>query len=314
MKRTTKWKMKTTRTIPIVRNGLLMALLCALAATGLVYGDEDRPALSQAEEDALFADPLDTFFDAFREKREHIESIRARFIETTILPDEVFVSTGALSYQKPRRLLRRGEEPPTMLLVDSQSVYEYEPELKQVARHNIADGPEAEILFFGFDNNLDSLRATYDVQLFSLLEEDEPKDAQGLLITPRAIYEEDAFFREVTLYLRAEDYLPYRIRIVTDEDSHVVFEVLDLEVNAELSAEETTITIPEGHTYVDERDRARAVGPEGMVLPLPAFGPAGDRQGDEEGGEEIAPAPVAPPPAPLSIVEELPAPQFDAPL
>jgi len=291
-----------------LRHGLAWSARALLAAailcTGAAFADttDDEAAAAAAAEDALFADPLDLFFEEFSEKREHIETISARFEETTILPDEVFLSTGHLFYQKPRRLIRRGEEPPTVLLVDGQSVYEYEPELRQVARYRIEDGPQAEILFFGFDENLDNLRLTYDVRLFSVADEDEPEDAKGLLITPKPVYEADAFFREVALYLREEDYLPYRIRIVSDENSHVLLDLLDLKVNTDLDEGQTTIAIPEGHTYVDENERAAIVGPEGMTLPLPAL----------PGREE----PVVEPPTevpPLTTVEELPAPENPAP-
>lgn len=283
-KNTSRWIGRTAR-------GALLGLLCV---GGVAWGQAEA-----VDEDALFADPLDVFFEDFKVKREHIHTIQARFTETTSLPDEAFVATGRMVYTTPRRLVRWGEEPPTVLLVEHQTVYEYEPELKQVARYDISDGPEAEILFFGFDKNLDTLRATYDVRLFELDEEGPQEDGKNLLITPKPIYTEDTFFREVALYLRAEDYLPFRIRIVTDEDSHVVLDIRDIVVNGPLTEADSTLTIPEGHTYVDERERAQTVGPEGLTLPLPEDAPVPESEAAEDNEVQTAP---------LSTVTDLPAP------
>ena len=62
-KNTNRWIGRTAR-------GALLGLLCF---GGVAWGQAET-----LDEDALFADPLDVFFEDFKEKREHIRTIHAR--------------------------------------------------------------------------------------------------------------------------------------------------------------------------------------------------------------------------------------------
>lgn len=62
------------------------------------------------------------------------------------------------------------------------------------------------LLFLGFDNDIASLRIeAYDVSVFSI--EDQASGKKGILIKPKS-GDEEAWFKEVNIYLDEADYLP----------------------------------------------------------------------------------------------------------
>ena len=83
---------------------------------------------------ALTAPPdFETFLERFTEKRTGIETLAAQFEQETILPDEVLFTEGEILFVAPRRILYRTADPQRVTLIDDDRVYEYEPEIRQVA-------------------------------------------------------------------------------------------------------------------------------------------------------------------------------------
>jgi outer membrane lipoprotein-sorting protein len=268
-----------------------LALILVLAAAPA--SAESGPAPS-AEFDRFFAD--------YAQKREGIHVLEARFEQKTIYPDEILTTEGDLIYARPRRIVFRTEDPERTTLVDGQRVYEYEPEIKQAAIYDIGDNPQADIFFFGFDNDTEALRKSYDVRLVTF--PDETRGSKGLLIKPKPESAAEARFVEVTLYLRDADYLPYRIRIVNDEESQVIVDITGLEVNGKIDPARTQLPLAEGTRIIDNDVPIETVGAGGKRIPEPAAIPAAN-VGDS--GAAVSP-PAGKTPEEHVKVMELPAP------
>ena len=168
---------------------------------------------ARAEED------FDAFFKAFKEKRDGIGSLQASFEQKTLLPQEEITTKGTLYYSKPRRILFSTEDPERATLVDGRRGYEYDSEIKQMTIFLIEDHPRANIFFLGFDDDAEALKSAYELTLF---ETGDNRGRHGLNIKPRPGSDEEAYFIEANLYLRDEDYLPYRIHIVNERDRQIV--------------------------------------------------------------------------------------------
>ena len=194
---------------------------------------------------------VEDFFRAFKEKRDGIGSLHATFVQKTFLPQEVITTEGILHYSKPRRILFSTEEPERSILVDGRRGYESEAEIKQMTIFDIEDHPRANIFFLGFDDDTEALKTAYQL---TLIESDDERGKQGIKITPRPDSEEAVYFVEANLYLRDEDYLPYRIHIVNDEESQLFIDVSDIVKKAEEDLAGARIHIPQGVKIV-ENDR-----------------------------------------------------------
>lgn len=219
---------------------------------------------------ALAADPapdaaFDDFFRDFAARRDGIVALEAVFEQRTVLPGEELTTTGTLMYVKPRRIIFRTEDPERTTLVDDRKGYEYDPEIRQLQIFDIEDNPQADIFFLGFDSDTASLRRAYDVSLFDT--PGETRGKHGIKMRPRADSREEAYFIEVNLYLRDEDYLPYRIHIQNDEESQVFIEVGALDKTVRPEPRGTQIFISE-NTKVVENDRVvETVAPGGKWIP-----------------------------------------------
>lgn len=242
---------------------------------------------------ALFAAPdtVDDFFTEFARRRADIQTLRANYTEKTITPEETFESAGTLVYQKPRRILRRTAPPEnTVILIDDQLCYQYEPEIKQVVIVDLQHNPRANLLFLGFDNDITSLREAYDVSVFSI--EDQASGKKGILIKPKA-GDDEAWFKEVNIYLDDTDFLPYRIRMVNEDDSQVIIEVKDLRKNPALDPSETQAAVAEGTKVILDEKVVETVGPGGKMIPEQGAAPAAASAPAEaekpSGGEAPAP-------------------------
>lgn len=233
------------------------------------------------------AGDFEAFFKEFTAQRAAVKVLDATFTQTTVVPEETLTTKGTLHFAQPRRFVIRTEDPKRETLLDHRRGYEYEAELQQVLVFDMDDNPEASIFFLGFDDDTAALREAYDVKLF-----DTPGESQGprgLLIRPKAD-DTEPLFKEVSLYLRAKDLLPYRIRIENDEESSVTLDIDNLQVNAQESPVAPDIVVPEGTKIVEHDQVIETVGPGGKHLPeaLPFGVPAA-------------------PEAPVSKSEDLPA-------
>ncbi len=225
---------------------------------------------------------FDGFFAEFAEKRDGIRTLEARFTQESVVPEETLYSAGRLIYVKPKRIVFRYEAPEPTYLIDGLRAYEYEPDLKQVQVYLLEDNPQTEALFLGFDEDTKRLRDAYEVELFEPAE--EPEGARGVVLRPKNARDEEAYFEKVTLFLRAEDYLPYRIHIVNDAESHVTIRVADFVVNGASAPAQGQIMLPEGTTIIEDDEIVETVGrggklvPEAIAMPEPPVSAPGEEK------------------------------------
>jgi len=213
------------------------------------------------------------FFARFKEAREGIEVLQAEYTEKNITPDETFLAEGTLLYANPRRILRTTHYPyHAAVLIDGTTSYQYEPEVRQLVIHELDNSPEADILFFGFDSDVDRLREHYDISLFVL--EDHPLGELGLELQPKEGTEAEGLFARALLYLRDDNLLPHRVQLVFDAESQLVVEMSDYTVNAAIEPAESQIEVAEGTAIIrnDEIVREVSGGPELLPAPIDVSG------------------------------------------
>lgn len=228
---------------------------------------------------------FETFFEDFAKKRDTVRVFEARFRQTSYTTDETVLSTGTIVYVRPRRILFRYEEPEQVYLIDDKTLYDYDPEIKQVDVYPLDDQPEMDVFFLPFDGDTKRLEKVFEIAFLDaaggLGEGVDTADVVALGFRPRPAPEEEEdvppSFEEVRIYLRGPEYTPCRIVIVNDPESRVVFDITGVKKNAPLEPGATYIRVPEGTDVVYRDGPAKTVGPEGLVLPpLPMAGEAAE--------------------------------------
>ena len=218
---------------------------------------------ARAEED------FDAFFKAFKEKRDGIGSLQASFEQKTLLPQEEITTKGTLYYSKPRRILFSTEDPERATLVDGRRGYEYDSEIKQMTIFLIEDHPRANIFFLGFDDDAEALKSAYELTLF---ETGDNRGRHGLNIKPRPGSDEEAYFIEANLYLRDEDYLPYRIHIVNDKESQLYIDVTKIAPQPYQDLNSARFFVPQGVKVVENDRVVETIGSGGRHIPEESTG------------------------------------------
>lgn len=238
----------------------VLALVAGASAT--VYAQKDSDVAA--------------FFDQFTANRNDIVQLEAKFVQTTVTPDETTTSTGAIIYARTgsssegvqgKRLVFRYDDPPLEYMIDGLTAYEYDPELKQIQIYELEDRPEAEAFYLGFDSNTDRLMQAYSVQLQPPAESNPGGTAVALV--PKDPDSEDALFEMVVLQLRPSDLLPIQIHIINSSDSDTSYAVSDFEVSRDLDPSKITIHVPEGTAIVDQDEYAGEAPEGGTTFPLP---------------------------------------------
>ena len=215
------------------------------------------------------APTVDEFFAEFAKKREHIQTLQAEFVQDNVSQDETMRSGGRIAFAKPKQLLFEYRDPAIVYAIDGNRVFEYEADLKQVQIYDIEDSAQADAFFIAFDNDASRLREAYDVTL----EDGRPGDCGQRVLTllPKKSEDENAesnaLFREIRLYLRAEDLLPCRIRALNEEGTEVIITISAYAINDATATIGTQFTVPEGTMIVENEDKFDTVGPGGKLLP-----------------------------------------------
>lgn len=207
---------------------------------------------------------VEAFMKEFAAKRQGLERVQADFRQTTVFDKDTDEAAGTIFYRAPKRLLMRYEPPNATLMVDNQRFYEYEPEDRQLVIYSVTEPAQADIVFFGFDNDLEALRRSYEL---ILERNDTPEIPYTLHITPRESAKEDAFFRSVTLYLRAEDYLPVRLEVVKEDSTvHTVFQ--NYKKNPPTDTFVDVLEVPKGTKVIVDDQVQEVVQEEHKRFPL----------------------------------------------
>lgn len=239
---------------------------------------------------------FDAFVREFASKREGVRSLQAQFTEVSLLPDERLETQGSLLYAKPRRIIYRTADPERVTLVDGRYGYEYEPDLKQLMMYDLDEYPQVDAFFLGFDEDIESLTHSYQVEAFTAVE--DGRRSRGIKLKPKPEDASDAFFSEVAIYLRETDFLPFRIFIDNEEDSKTIIEIDESSyvINGPLRAEQTQLSVAEGTDVILNNEVLRTVGPGGERLPDPVPMEMAPPEAAEQPGvvETELPPPAAP--------------------
>ncbi|HRK33726.1 MAG TPA: outer membrane lipoprotein carrier protein LolA [Candidatus Hydrogenedentes bacterium] len=220
---------------------------------------------------AACAEPLDDFFAEFVAKREKIASVQAHFEQKNISPDETISTTGRIAFSKPKQLLFEYFDPKIIYAISDRRAYQYEEELEQVQVYDVESSAQADAFFIAFDNDPSRLRETYNVTLLDSVP--GTCGARVLKLVPKAEAESSEDepstqpFREIRLYLRAEDYLPCEIRAFNQDDSEVTITIVGYKLNEPDAAAAVTFTVPEGTSLIVNEDLQEVVGAGGKTLP-----------------------------------------------
>ncbi len=207
---------------------------------------------------------IESFFQSFREKRDQVGALQADFVQRTFLPDEVLTTEGVLYYSRPRRIMFATEEPERVILVDGRRGYEYDAEIRQITIFDIEDHPRANIFFLGFDDDTEALREAYDVQLMIT---HDARGRYGIKIEPRHDTDDAVYFMEVNLFLRDEDFLPYRIHIVNDEESQVYIDIEDIVPSETPDLDKARVFVPPNVKVIENDAVVDTVTGEGRYFP-----------------------------------------------
>ncbi len=217
---------------------------------------------------------VDRFFAEFVAKRDTIRSLEAGFSQINALPEEESKTTGRLTYVQPRRIIFRyeGDEAGSVFMVDGGRVFEYQADLEQLEIRDLSDDPQSEVFFLGFDANTDALKEGFDIAVRDVDPAECPAEARGasksVTLIPKPRPEAPAPFREVTLYVREQDYLPVFIHVINDAESQVRIAVGPFEINPELADGADRIALPEGVKVFENDQLKLTVGPNGTSVPL----------------------------------------------
>lgn len=221
---------------------------------------------------ALFAvsfaagnDPFESFLAEFAAKRDGVQNLKASFSQTTVTQDETLVSTGNIVYVRPRRLAFRYDDPELTYLLDGLLAYEYDAELLQLQIYHLEDRPENAVFFLGFEEDASRLREAYRVEL--LRPRDDSPGGRALEIRPKEDDAQDAYFRRVTIQLRAGDYLPTEIHIENEDGSNVLIHISDFVVNGDLAESDAYLFVPEGTTVIEDDRYVETVESGGKRFP-----------------------------------------------
>ena len=210
---------------------------------------------------------LDTFFKKYTESREKIDVLIATFQQKNIYPDEIYTTFGSLVFVKPQRMVFTTDEPKKYTVIEEKRIYEYEPDIKQITIYDLKDSAETELFFFAFAEDLNTLRKKYHVLPIRLSDE---RGKQGISIRPFTDKEEDSSFEEIVLYLQDDTFLPYRLRIVNEDNVQTIIDFEHIEINNKIRLEDTQIYLPPGTNVIENDKYKETITGEGKRIPDPA--------------------------------------------
>jgi outer membrane lipoprotein-sorting protein len=214
-------------------------------------------------------DELDMFFREFTEKRAGIQMLEADVEERTFEFGEVTLRRGRVLFGKPRRIIFRFENDEPVMMVDGRRVYEHDPLEEQVQIFDIDDSPESSIFFLGFDSDPGALREAYDMRL---VKKANTQGEHRIVIRPFKESMDDAPFREVSIYLRDVDFLPYRVDIALDDEVRMVTEFANYKTNVPVEPATTQLRIPAETRIIENGEVVmRSVPAGGLLVPPQAL-------------------------------------------
>ena len=190
------------------------------------------------------AEAAEAVFLRLQAKYESLESLRADFTQTMSSPyseqDESFSGTMILQGEKYRI-----ETETELLFVNGIETYVYRPNERQVLINDVVEGEES-FSPSAFLLNYDDRFTVLDAETVLLNGEKHHR----LNLKPKG---DDSFFREATLWMRDRDDLITRLSMLDVNETRMMFELTNIEVNPALEDDVFTFTPPDGVEVIDLR-------------------------------------------------------------
>ena len=206
----------------------------ALAACFVLLSGQ-QPAAAQAD-----GDPM----ERLRAKYESIDALHAEFTQTMTSEysdtEETFEGTVLLDGDRYR--VEAGQN---TFVTDGEVTWIYDTAKNQVL---INDYVEDETAFSLNDFFFESNR---DFELTST--ENETVDGEAHLVLHLTPKRDDAFFSDVTIWMREQDDLATRLEVLDVNGTKMAFRLDNIELNPPVDNEMFTFTPPEGTEVVDLR-------------------------------------------------------------
>ena len=180
----------------------------------------------------------DDLLDRLRERYESTDALRARFTQT--IGDATMEGTLVLRGDAYR--IETGDQ---TLVTDGETAWVYSKLDEQVLVNDAIKDETAFSPADFFTNYPDR----FDVEVIGNEIVDGARH-ETLKLTPK---NDDAFLREVTLFVRSTDALPTRVQIVDGNGTRVAFDLQDVEVNPTLGGDVFRFDAPIGAEVVDLR-------------------------------------------------------------
>lgn len=210
----------------------------AFAAPAAAKPDPLKPGLSGTQR-------LEALLERVKLEQKGMKTLEARFVqrqESSLLaePEE---SRGVFSYAAPDRVRWEYKEPnPISVVIRGEEMTTWYRDLNRADKIKIGRYSNQVFKYLGASGSLQTLLDYFRV---SLTNPGRPGDAYRLRLIPK--YQRiSKRFKEMTIWIDAERFLPARLRYVEGDGDVTEYEFLDMKVNASLPGDRFVLKLPQG--------------------------------------------------------------------
>ncbi len=209
------------------------ASFVALSMIVLFAGQQSVAAQSSAE-----------LVEQLRAKYDQVELMRARFTQRITSPfgDILPENRGSLILEGNRY---RVETAIQTFVTNGETTWIYDASEKQVLINDFVDDETT----FSISNFLDNFHSDYEVLNTSVVHMD---GAKHHLLRLQSLVN-DAFFKEVSIWMREADHVITRLKVIDVNDAVLEFTLDNIEINPQLEADPFTFTPPNDAEVIDLR-------------------------------------------------------------
>ena len=179
--------------------------------------------------------------DRLKQKYESIRGMKANFTQEMRGQNTATTSGEILMQGNKYRITT----PQLTKVTNGTTVWDYSASEKQVLVNNYVDGENAFSPSSFFVTNSDRFRI--------IKVEDQTLNGKPHWILKLYPRNSDAFMREVTLFVRQEDTLPTKFRVVDKNGTNATFTLRNIQLNPRIRANTFTFSAPRGVEVIDLR-------------------------------------------------------------
>jgi len=222
------------------RTAILVCLLALTLPVGAAEVEIDDEHLSLE---------LDTVLERFRLAQEGTSTLVADFMQikaSSLLVGEQ-VAKGRLYYSRPDKFLWAYTEPDeTLMLINGDVMLTWYPDLNRAQKVDIARKRKRIFHYFAIGEEVNTLKENFVITLKSPCKEDPPGSIH-LEMVPKRRRVRDRL-SSVEMWLDGEHYLPAKLRFEEADGDFTLFQLDNLEPNADIPEDRFTLELPEDAT------------------------------------------------------------------